>query len=113
MCNLTINEEPIIEERLKSFKDTKEAHIIALINHELFAGKFKLTEYLRLALERGGRQHEGIRKKVYQFLSEYIQAHHSLIIEHIKSLFSQLLTLFWREEGKLKELALSPLLTII
>ena len=35
------------------------------------------------------------------------------MVEHVKGLFSQLLTIFYKEEGKVKELTLKPLMTIL
>jgi hypothetical protein len=90
-----------------------DSRIIALINHSFFSTEHKLTNYLRKALEENPKATEPIRKKVLSFISTYIETHSTYMVEHIKGLFNQLLSHFWKEEGKVKELTLRPLMTIL
>ena len=113
LCSLVLTEETIIEEKLDKFIAEDDPRIIALINHSFFATEFKFTNYLKAALENNPRASESIRKKVLNFISVYVSTHHTYMVEHVKGLFSQLLSHYWKEEGKVKEISLRPIMTII
>ena len=68
--------------------------MIALINHAFFATEFKLTNYLTIGLEESKSASEHVRKKVLNFISAYIESHHTYMVEHVKALFGQLLAHF-------------------
>ena len=52
LCSFLITEETILEEKLSKFMNENDPRLISLINHEFFAGKYKLTNYLKNALEK-------------------------------------------------------------
>lgn len=54
-----------------------------------------------------------VRKKVIQFISDYLEVHYLFLVDHAKKLFEELISHFWKEEGKIKEVALKPIFTII
>jgi hypothetical protein len=72
-----------------------------------------LTNYLKNALEDNPRGTEPIRKKVLNFISTYVETHHLYLVEHAKGLFAQLLSQFWKEDGRIKEITLRPIVAIL
>jgi hypothetical protein len=66
-----------------------------------------------LALENEKAPSEPIRKRLYQFIATHVRSQFLSLIDHVKPLFAQLVSLFWKEEGRLKEFSIEPLIAII
>ncbi len=109
----SLSDGKIIEEKLKRFEGLEDRRLCALLNHEFFSSENRLTAYLLQALQEEPKQSEPIRKRLYLFIGTYVRAQYLTLIDHVKSLFSQLVTLFCREEGRLKESSIDPLISII
>ena len=88
LCSLLLTEETIIEEKLAKYMEEDDERMIALINHSFFATEFRLTNYLKTALEHNQRATESVRKKILNFISTYVETHHTYMVEHVKKLFS-------------------------
>ena len=88
LCNLLLTEETVIDEKMTKYMNEDDPRMIALINHSFFATENKLTNYLKIALESNAKGTESIRKKVINFISTYVETHHTFLVEHVKNLFS-------------------------
>ena len=88
LFNFLLTEETIIDEKLAKFTSEDDPKMIALINDSFFAKEFKLTKYLSRAREENPKGSEPIRKKVINFIANYVETHHIYILEHVKGLFS-------------------------
>lgn len=109
----SLSDELIIDEKLHRFLTIDEPLLIAKLNDLFFQSERKLTTYLRNAAASGSRSAENTRKKIYQFIAAYVQSHHTYILDHIATLIPELLSLFWREEGRMREIALAPVFAIV
>jgi t-SNARE complex subunit (syntaxin) len=96
LCSLLANDENIVSEKLNKYIQETDPRLIALINHELFSNEHRLTNYLKAALANP-KATEAVRKKVINFISDYVESHYLYLVEHVKKLFEELISNFWKE----------------
>lgn len=110
----TLTDENIIEEKLKKFENLEERRLRVLLNHEFFAGQEKVTDYLRKVSDEEHQSFtEPIRKRLYKFIASYISSQYLNLIDHVKYIFEQMVSLTWKEKGTMKQHAIRPLSIII
>lgn len=110
----SLTDENIIEEKLKKFEELDERRLMVLLNHEFFAGRDRVTDYLRRASDDEHQSStEPIRKRLYKFLAGYVGRQHRNLVDHVKYIFEQMVSLTWKEKGTMKQHAIRPLSIII